>query len=74
MNHTEQYVEGREIKVGDEIPAPVRGGRAVIKSLTPYNGPLVDLLGAGTVIAAFIGFNAEMTISGSRSVRVLSRA
>lgn len=58
-----QIVSGDQVQVGDEITGVMfNGGSAVVKSLTPYRGRLLDTLGEGSQIAAFAGCNVEMTL------------
>lgn len=54
---------GNQIKVGDElVGVGFNGGAAQVKSLTPYAGSLLTVIGEGSQIAAFAGCNVEMTL------------
>lgn len=59
---TTTFKSGAEVRVGDVIAAPVHGRFAQVKALTPYTGPLLEILGAGSQIAAFHGTTVEMTL------------
>ena len=56
-------LKGNEIKVGDElVGVGFNGGTAQVKSLTPYVGTLLPVIGDGSQIAAFAGCTVEMTL------------
>ncbi|MFJ1260097.1 hypothetical protein [Cupriavidus sp. CuC1] len=57
------FKNGNEIQAGDELAVGPHNRPAVVKSIRPYTGPLLDVLGAGTAIASFIGMErVEMTL------------
>jgi hypothetical protein len=61
MNRIEVY--GNEIRVGDEFENLwFKPGFTQVKSLEPYRGTLLNILGEGTQIASFWGTNAKMTL------------
>lgn len=67
-------LRGDEIKVGDELVGiGFNGGSAQVKSLIPYVGSLLQVIGEGSQIAAFAGCNAEITLC-AKSYYDVSRA
>jgi hypothetical protein len=77
MNTTtaqKRNISGDQIKVGDEISGVMfNGGTAVVKSLTPYVGSLLSVVGEGSQIAAFAGCNVEMTLPARSFYSVTNR-
>ena len=51
-----------QLKVGDTIKVWWAPGRDTITKLTPYNGPLLGLLGQGTKLAEFALNKTGMTL------------
>lgn len=53
---------GAEIKVGDRLCNAIDGGAiGEVRSVRPYTGPLIDLLGKGTQLATLYG-GQSMTV------------
>lgn len=52
----------QDIKVGDTIKVWWAPGRDTIIALHPYQGPLLDVLGEGTMIADFAVNTIGMTL------------
>lgn len=63
MPATPTMKTGADIKVGDYIELAFVGS-AQVKTLTPYTGPLLDVMGAGSQVATFHGSRLEMTLAG----------
>ncbi len=63
---------GDEVKVGDTLRTWFNGGQAQVRSLRPYIGPLIDLLGEGSQVAEFYGCRVEMTLSAKTGYEVLA--
>lgn len=69
---TTTFKSATEVRVGDVIGAPVPGRFAQVKALTPYTGPLLDILGDGSTIASFHGSTVEMTLPAVGWAEVLA--
>lgn len=71
-----KIINGSEVKVGDELKISIiNGGKgAVVKSLIPYVGLLLSLIGEGSQIASFQGTTIEMTLPAVRHFDLINEA
>ncbi|MDE2022478.1 MAG: hypothetical protein KGI71_06220 [Patescibacteria group bacterium] len=63
----------RQLKVGDTIAVWWKPNRDTITKLTRYDGPLLGLLGEGTMLAEFALNKTGMTLEAGSFYEVFNR-